>query len=251
MLWHLQPSSKTMRVVFACFLLFSGLTATCQSNFGPMPEGTKEIHFTYTRSLNMKLNEEGLFADTLFIKTVLKVESFEIRKSEKDTTALIGFIPIQKLKEDFTMYKYLKSLLYHTNETYYGIYYIAENKTVIKAIRGDAESRSVFKNIFKESFEPFDYTVEYDFKLATCKLNFPSVHYENNLYEKIQKITQTEVETIAYTHEVQQGVIYKNIITMNKALSPFVSPKHFDNFYGITKIESVQYTTNLIALNYR
>lgn len=221
-----------------------------QSSFKKMPENTKEIHFIYEVKSNYVINDEGIYADTLLFKIDFPNSKYTLRKYPKDTTVVCGFSTLKgfggKNKDK------LFSILYHSNETINGIHFIPSRKTVFNVVRGDDETKMIFKKYLKQRFLDFEYREEFDFAKKTEKIKFPRVNYDRTFAEISKKIKFQNEPTIGFYEEENKGFLFKNIVYFNNDLSKFIAPVLFDNSnFGVEKIETVQRTITLKSVTYK
>ncbi|MCX6172791.1 MAG: hypothetical protein NT048_08140 [Flavobacterium sp.] len=233
--------------IVICFSFWNGFT---QVVFEKMPNEAKEIHFVYQKKSNYVINDEGIFADTLLLKIDFPDLKYTLRKHPKDSTIICGFSTLKKLG-DINKPK-LKGILYHTNETIYGIHFIPSKKTVFNVVRGDEETKMIFKKYFKERFINFEYREEFDFVNKTEKIKFPNVNYDRTFTEISKTIEFQKDESVGFYSEINKGVLFNNVVFFNNELSKFISPILFANSkFGVEKLETIMRTITLKSVTYK
>jgi hypothetical protein len=235
-------------IYFVFFLTFNKCFS--QVLFEKTPANAKEIHFVYETKSNYLVNDDGVFADTLLLNIDFPNLKYILRKNPKDTSVVCGFSTLKDFggKNKDKLY----SILYHSNETINGIHFIPSKKTVFKVVRGDDETKMVFKKYLKQRFYNFEYREEFDFVKKTGKINFPRVNYDRTFAEISKKIKFNNDPSIGFYEEESKGFLFKNIVFFNNDLSKFISPILFDNnIVGVEKIETVQRTITLKSVTYK
>jgi hypothetical protein len=239
-----------MKFCLIQFVYFSFWTTFSQIKDEKIPPNTKEIHFVYQMKSNYVINDEGIFADTIAFKIDFPNLKYTLRNNPLDSTLVCGFSTLKNFGNKNKVK--LKALLYHANETINGIHFIASKKTVYNVVRGDDETRMIFKKYLKEKFPNFEYRVEIDFVKKTEKINYPRVNYEHTFAEIAKTIEFNNEENIGFYFQTNKGVLYKNIVILNNKLSNFVSPLLFNNNkFGIDKIETIDRTITLKSVFYK
>ena len=132
-----------LNIIF--FLTFSNCFS--QVVFEKMPENAKEIHFVYQIKSNYIVNDEGVFADTLLLKIDFPTLKYNLRKNPQDSSLVYGFSTLKNFggKNKDILY----AIFYHSNETINGIHFIPSKKTVFNVVRGDDETKMIFKKYLK------------------------------------------------------------------------------------------------------
>ena len=207
--------------------------------FEKMPANAKEIHFVYETKSNYLVNDDGIFADTLLLKIDFPKLKYILKKNPIDSSVVCGFSTLKDFGRD-NRYK-LFTILYHSNETINGIHFIPSKKTVFKVVRGDDETKMIFKKYLKQRFYDFEYREEFDFVKKTEKIEFPRINYNRTFAEISKNIKFKNDPIIGFYEEESIGILYKNIVFFNNDLSKFISPILFDNnTIGVEKIETVK-----------
>jgi hypothetical protein len=239
-----------MKIVIHVFLFFCTFSIFSQVKFEKIPENVKEIHFTYEMKSNYVINEEGVFADTLLLKIDFPDVKYTLRKHPKDTMVFCGFSTIKNFGE--TNKSKLLSIIYHTNETINAIHFIHKGKTVFKVVRGDEETKKIFKEYFKESFTNFKYTEYFDFVKKKHKVSYPRVSYDQTFAQKSKIIEHHNDESFGNYHETYDGFDYQNVVFFNNDLSKYISPVLFSNIkFGVEKLETIKKTITLQSVYYK
>jgi hypothetical protein len=226
---------------------WSGLT---QVIFEKAPENAKVIYFVYEKKSNYLVNDEGIFADTLLLKIDFPNLRYTLRKHPLDSSVICGFSTVKKFGNNNR--KKLVSILYHTNETIHGTHLIPSRKTVFKVVRGDEETRNIFKNYFNKRFHNFEYREEFDFLNKINKVEYPTVSYTLAFSEISSKINYSSEKMIGNYYEMKNGFLCRNLVFLNSGLSKFVSPLLFENLeFGIEKLETIDKTIVLKSVYYK
>ena len=218
--------------------------------FEKTPENAKEIHFVYEMKSNYSINDDGVFADTLLLNIDFPDLKYILRKHPSDTSIVCGFSTLKNFGSNNK--EKLKGILYHTNETIHGIHFIPSKKTVFNVVRGDEETKMIFKKYFKERFVNFEYREEFDFVKKTEKIKFPNVSYDRTFSEISKTIEFKNDDSIGFYQETQKGVLFKNVVFFNSNLSKYISPILFDNSkFGVEKLETIMRTITLKSVYYK
>ena len=238
-----------MRKVLFIIVLISFQLSFSQTEFAKMPEGTNEIHFTYKLSSKIFIDESGVYADSLFFKRNFPKRNL-IRITNPKETYLNCKIDWKTFRNADK--KQLLAILYHSNESYTGIHFIEQNKTVIFAVRNDEKIKEIFKKYFDEDYIPFNYKIEMDYGRRIKHINYPSVYYQFG-FDEIEK----EIEYISKTQGLYTEVVkrksYFNEVTCEENLSKKITMgyvfKHND--FGVSEIESYESLLELIEVKYK
>ena len=230
-----------------CFSFWTGFS---QVTYEKMTENTQEIHFVYKMETNYVINDEGIFADTLLLKIDFPDLKFSLRKHPLDSTVTCGFSTLKEFGRDNR--NKLKSIIYHTNETISATHFIISKMTIFNVVRGNEETKMVFKKYFGERFVNFEYRQEFDFSKRIEKRKYPSVNYTLAFNEIAKKIDFKTDDTFGFYSETINNVLYKNVVYFNKNLPKYVSPLVFENnIAGIEKIETISRTITLKSVYYK
>lgn len=239
-----------MRYFLNILFCLSFWTGFSQVTDEKMPESTQEIHFVYKSQSNYLINDEGIFADTLLLKIDFPNVKYSLRKHPSDSTITCGFSALKEFgKENKTR---LKGIIYHTNETINATYFITTKKTIFNVVRGDEETKIIFKKYFGERFTNFKYKQEFDFSKRIEKRKYPSVNYTFPFDEIAKKIDFKTEDNVGFYSETINNVKYKNVVYFNKNLSKYISPLVFENsLTGVEKIETIKRTIILKSVYYK
>ena len=92
----LDSNYSMMNYFYLCFLLILPCSGICQIQ--PTPKSYHKIKFLYQKKSTLRLDEKGLYADTLQLKKMFPDVEFEkIKLSEENNNTVVGFVPIEKL----------------------------------------------------------------------------------------------------------------------------------------------------------
>lgn len=146
----------------------------------------------------------------------------------------------------------MRSILYHENEFYTGTHFINENKTVIHAVRDDAEVRNYYKKYFRKDYSVFKYKVELDYNDRMKYIKYPLVSYQfkfDEIQEKINRISNTQ-GTFDKIINNERNV---HFALFDENLSKYVSLGHVisNSELGISGVESIDTILELIEVNYK
>ena len=239
-----------MRLFLNIVFCFSFWTGFSQGSYQKMPDNAQEIHFIYKKGTNYVINDEGIFADTLLLKIDFPELKYSLRKHPLDATVTCGFSTLKEFGRDNK--KKLFSIIYHTNETIYATHFIISKKTIFNVVRGDEETKKVFKIYFGERFVNFEYQQEFDFSKRIEKRKYPRVNYTFTFDEIAKKIDFKTDETFGFYSETIMNVLYNNVVYFNKDLPKYVSPLVFkNNIAGVEKIETISKTITLKSVYYK
>ena len=235
-----------LNIVF-CLSFWTGFS---QVTYEKMPENAQEIHFVYKKETNYVINDEGIFADTLLLKIDFPDLKYSLRKHPSNSTFTCGFSRLKEFGRDNK--SKLKSIIYHTNETINATHFILSKMTIFKVVRGDEETKMIFKKYFGERFINFEYRQEFDFSKRIEKRKYPRVDYTLSFDEIAEKIDFKTDDTFGFYSETINNILYKNVVYFNKDLPKYVSPLVFkNNIEGVEKIETIGRTITLKSVYYK
>lgn len=235
------------------YLLFLSLVSFgigfSQNKFEPMPENTKEIHFSYRLKSKIHIDENLVYADSLFFKRNFPRLRFS-KVENPDVYYLNSKMSFRTLRNADK--KRLMAILYLNNETYEGIYFIEQNKTIIFADRSDKEIKEIFKNYFKEEYEDYKYKVELYYDKKTKHILYPSVYYQFG-FDEIEKEIEWLTETKGIYKESSKKDVFTTTVTFDKNLSKYISIGYIfkNSEFGAIKIESFESVLELTEVTYK
>lgn len=219
--------------------------------FEKMPGNTKKIHFVYEEKSNYFINENGVYADTLLMKIDFPNLKYTLKKHPKDSTILCGFSTFKGLGEKNN--EKLRSILYHNNETIYGTVDLKKNITTLNYIRDDYKTKELFKKVFNENYNKFEYTIEIDYNRSKIYYSFPSVDYKKRFDDLMREVIFYD-DSKLYGHYFRQTDLYRedNLVTFDKSLDKKINMDLIfnNNEYGLSKHISVFSTIELKSVKY-
>ncbi|MFM2229321.1 MAG: hypothetical protein RL607_579 [Bacteroidota bacterium] len=238
-----------MKKILLFVVIHWAVLTVAQPMITPMPEGTQEIHFVYEQKAKVYMDDSGIYMDTLMMKVYYPKVRFVVKQHPKNTNLQWAFSQSKSFsKEELD---HLKSLIYHSNEKFIGVYSIQNKKTTINAERNDLEAKDFFNKIFRERYQSFYYSITNDFKLEKQYKKFPSVNYDFTFKQVRHQITFNNEPLIgSYTGE-SNGIQFKNIVYLNPLLPKEISIDIFDAKFGIERIDNFDRTLELTAITYK
>jgi len=239
-----------MRYLLIIFVFLQFNYSFSQEKLDKVIDNVKEIHFVYKKKSNYIINDEGVFADTLLFQIDFPDTKYILKKHPSDSTVICGFSPHKGFGNNNR--KKLKSIIYHSNETINAIHYVVSKKTIFNVVRGDDETKLIFKKYFRERFYNFGYRQEFDFVKKIEKITYPRVSYEHEFSKISKKIEFIESQNHGFYSSSYGDFIIKNLVFFNKRLPKFVSPILFvNNEFGIEKIKNIDVTIELKSVYYK
>jgi hypothetical protein len=146
---------------------------------------------------------------------------------------------------------HLKSLIYHTNEKYIGVYKIREKQVKIKAERDDSDARMFFDKVFREKYFRFYYTIINNYVNEVQIKDFPSVTHKEIFDNIIHRVVYNSDPMIGFYTGVVNNIQYKSIVYLNPMLPKEISIDIFDTKFGVERIDSFNRTLELTAITYK
>ena len=235
-------------LVFIISVLSSNLFGQSTIN----SDSKTKIHFVYHKNSNLYINEKGIYADTLFLKTLFNELKYQITKHPTDSTKIVGFIDLKKISKDNE--KKIIGIFGHSNFKYDCYYNIKKNQTIMYVTRiENDEIQDLLKKLFKDTYSKVYYIRIY------IDYNKNDKFYTNSPFGTLYRfnpknlvINWYDENKIGgeYTH-LERDVIYKDLILANPTLEKHVTPYFiFANCaYGIEKLITFFDTTELISVN--
>jgi len=239
-----------MKFLLNILFLVSFWNCFSQNSYSAEPAAYKKIHFVYERKANFYFDENGIYADTTYCRIEFPRVRFVKTKHPKENHQC-GFISFSTIKADEETAKRLLGIIYHSYESYVGIYDLKKNRTTIKAVRYDPEVKKLFNNIFDKSYSKFTYTIYIDYKRKIKTVEFPSVTYEKSFYEEQKKLRENSLNQIYFT-EVRADLSFPNLVSLNENLSKYITFGYVfeNNDFGLDKLSSIYGTYQLKSVSY-
>ena len=238
-----------MRNLLSIIALLIVQLSFSQSKFEKMPEGAKEIQFSYKLSSKIYFDESGVYGDSLFFK-----RNFPKRNSIRITNPKESYLNCKMNWNTFRNAdkKQLLAFLYHNNESYTGLHFIEQNKTVIFAVRNDEKIKEIFKKYFDEDYIPFNYKIEMNYHRRVKHINYPSVYYQFG-FDEIEKGIEYISKTQGFYSEVVKRKSYSNQVNFDENLSKYITMGYVfkNNDFGVSKIESSESILELTEVKYK
>ncbi|CAM4170460.1 hypothetical protein FLAN108750_13815 [Flavobacterium antarcticum] len=238
-----------MQKFLVLLVLLSFQCGFSQTPFEKMPENAKEIHFTYKQKLKVHIDESGVYADSLFFKTYFpQIHSTKVIHPK--AYYLNTKVELKAFKNEDK--RQLAGILYHNNESYVGIHFMEQNKSVIWAERNDEAVKAIFKKYFKQSYSKFKYKIEIYYDKQVKHVLYPSAYYQFGFAE-IQKQINWISKTEGVYSEVIKDKRYSYALTFDENLSKYVSMGYIfkNSDFGVSKIESFESILQLIEVKYK
>jgi hypothetical protein len=219
-----------------------------QDSFEKMPGQTKEIHFTYESKSSFYFDQQGIYADTIIFKMQLPNVKFAKTKHPKDGY-FCGFLSF--LSMDKETQKKVMGILYHSNEKFKGVYDFKKNKSIIKAIRNDADVKKLFNEVFKTDYSAFAYTICLDYENKNKTLDFPLTKYDSVFAKEQKKINWIDNISGSFTDK-KDNLLLTSTVESDKNLPKQITLGFVleNNNYGIKKVSTAYETYELTSITY-
>ncbi|MEO5776469.1 MAG: hypothetical protein ABIQ27_06170 [Flavobacterium sp.] len=241
---------KKIKLIFVFILSISSFNLIGQS--AASTDSNSKIHFVYHKKSNLFINEKGIYADTLLLKTGFKELTYQLTKHPTDSTKTVGFIDLKRIsKED---QKRIIGIFSHSNFKYDCYYNIKKNQTAMYVTRiENDETHDLLKSLFKDTFSNEYYNRIY------IDYNKSDKFYTNSRFSTLYKFNQKYIvidwfdeNKIGGEYKHLEGeVTYKDLVladsTLEKHVTPFFTFANCD--YGIQKLVTFFDTTELISVN--
>ena len=238
-----------MRKILLFIAMHWALLTIAQPAITPIPEGTKEIHFVYEQKAKVYMDDSGIYMDTLMMKVYYPKVSFVLKQHPKNDTLQWAFSKSNSFSNKEL--DRLKSLIYHTNDKYFGEYKIREKQVKIKAERDDSDARMFFDKVFKEKYFRFYYTIINNYVNEVQIKDFPSVTHKEIFDNIIHRVVYSSDPMIGFYTGVVNNIQYKSIVYLNPMLPKEISIDIFDSKFGVERIDSFDRTLELTAITYK
>lgn len=238
-----------MRKFLSIIILLIFQISFSQSKFEKMPEETNEIHFKCKLSSKIQIDENGVYADSLFFKTYFPKTNYS-KVAKPKAYYLNSKVELTTLRKSNK--RKLIAVLYHNNETYKGIHFIEQSKTFIIAERNDEELKTIFKNYFGEEYAVFQYKIDIDYSKKIKHVLYPNAYHQFG-FDEIQKEIDWTSKTKGVFVEKVKKKRYTNAVTFDENLSKYISMGYIfkNSDFGVSKIESFESTLELIEVKYK
>lgn len=239
---------STMKNIVLLLFIFCNIKASSQN---PNDKNFYKVEFTYLQKSNYEFDKQGVYADsTLFMKDLPQVP-FSVADSPKDKTKKVAFIAYSSLSE--TEITKLRSIIFHTNIEITSTYYPETKKTERQArLCHDVHTKEIMNLLSLkdcESSRSTLVTLEYSKK--------PYVRVRSAAISKI--INFSDVEYLdaqkligKYENNDNKDFTLTNVVEFDRRLNRFITPiPLFKNCnYGVKRVNSLLYTTELISVKY-
>lgn len=234
-----------IKYILTCFFL----TTLMFSQIVDKPVSFKKINFVYETKSNYSIKNQGVYADTLLLKFDFPNLKYVVLDNSLKTENYNGFIPLIDFKNEDL--KKLISILYHTNEKYVGEYDRIADETFFKIFRDDETTKKIFNEIFKSSYQPFQYTIKINYKKNTIIIKYPNISYKNKINESVNSIT-FQNDTTGLYYKTIGNLHYTNVVILNDKLdSKIMSDEIFsNNKWGVEQIKTLSSFTVLKNVSY-
>lgn len=239
---------KYLLNIIVCLIFWNGFS---QVFFEKMPRNTRKIHFVYEMKSTYYVQKDRVYADTLIFKLDFPDLKSTNSRHPLDTLKICSFVPLgQFTGENKTK---LSSILYHGNETIFGTYDMEKNITTLNCFRDDFKTKELFKNVFNESYEKFEFKIIVDYNKSKIYYNYPNINYEKR-FEKINREIKFYDDSRLHGHYFRQTDLYleDNLVIFDKELDRKINIDlvFTNNKYGLIKHESLFNTVELKSIKY-
>lgn len=229
-----------------CLILASNLVAAQNLK----PEYSK-VHFVYERKSNYQIVEKGVYADTLLLKIDFPEHQFLKVKSPRDSTEIVGFVPIEKFSSK--QKKKLAGALYHTTERIAGTHDFEKNITKLEINRDDKNMRETFKKDLNESYPKFRYSITIDYNKKMVFKRLPNVSYDRKFATELKTIEFNANSKLSgyYTVTIEMLQL-DNFVVLKEGLNNKIVPDVIfsNNEFGVAKIATIQETMELKSVTF-
>lgn len=230
-------------------LLFLIVPLTVVSQIQPTPKSYQKIKFVYQKKSNFKLDEKGLYADTLQFKEMFPTIQFEKITTESGT--VIGFAPLSNL--NILDKKTIAKKMTQNNTVIFGLVDIKKNK-ILFSVDHSSPDTDVAYQLFNLPQDKLNSTYYYSYKK-----NFSVLEMTSNATTQLKSIKNNKIawqnneQTIGhFDTSVALENNQLNVVVFQKELPRLVSPiPLFENAnHGIKSIYAMEYHYELISVSY-
>lgn len=239
---------KCLLNIMFCLIFWNGFS---QVVFEKMPKSTRKIQFIYEMKSTYYVQKDRVYADTLIFKLDFPDLKRTNSKHPVDTLKTCSFVLVNQFIGENK--RKLLSILYHGNETIFGTYDLEKNITTLKVYRDDYKTKELFKNVFNESYEKFEFKIVVDYNKKNIYYNFPNTNYVKR-FEKIIREIKFYDDSKLYGHYFRQTDLYleDNLVTFDEELDRKINIDivFTNNKFGLRKHESLFNTVELKSIKY-
>ena len=236
------------------FLLLLFISTLSIAQIETPPTEYSKIHFVYHTTSDYYIDDKGVYADTLLFKIDLPEKKYAITKSPLDSTLVVGFMPKYSFNDEEKKVLNYKMIRYYKTTTV--VFDYKKNKSEVTTVFPDFNlipknvtdflGASLSKNSFS-STSFITYKDNYQYKVEN-KVENTIDSYEKNVVRWIEG-----KENIGMFDYKLDGVLYKNMLIVDSKLNKHIVPTTlFSNCeYGVTKVDAIPFTVNLIKVSYK
>lgn len=246
----LDSNYSMMNYFYLCFLLILPCSGICQIQ--PTPKSYHKIKFLYQKKSTLRLDEKGVYADTLQLKKMFPDVEFEkIKLSEENNNTVVGFVPIEKLNG---IHK--NEILNHLSSNNCLIYGTAYPKKDLIDFTVDYNSpeTALAYYLFGKTQTQFSHTYSYTYLEKNARLEISSSGTKQAVAITKNQLTWINKDQLTGTFLVTEKPNTKKnqLIQIEKNLPRWISPiPFFENVQmGIKSIYDVEYDYQLITVSY-
>jgi hypothetical protein len=233
------------------FLLFLPILLFSQSK----KNSPKKILFTYITKSNFYLNENGVVADTNFIKIEFPNIKYVYKKSEKDSSSSFGFIPKNEFNQE--QIDKLMSIYYHTNLIKKYRYNLKLKFVTSKGyFTLDKKHKKLFRSFFGRNYNANYINARKEKLIDDNVSKYFSTFSSNKTDYSLRTITWIDKSKL-YGHETYynkfKNATLTNFVNFNEKLDKHVTPAGYYNNceFGIELFENIYTLTYLKDIKYK
>lgn len=243
-----------MRLRFITALLFISLSNFAQSQIQDAPEHYTKIHFKYTVTSNYYIDEKGVYADSLLLKTDFPNKKFSLTKLPTDTLNVVGFIPHYDFNEgekttlirNIARYCSYKEITFNTKKKQATITHYNPSLSHLPKYLADFIAPKAAALLPVNTTSTITYM---DNQMCRIKNTAEDTveSYKNKTIHWIEGMDYVGMFDYPYGAH-----LYKNVVYVNPKLNKYIVPTLlFSNCeYGIEKIEAIPFTVVLVYVAY-
>jgi hypothetical protein len=211
------------------------------------------VKFVFEEKSNYYMDENGVFADTLLLSFDFPRIKYLKVKSPFRPNEICGFINYKDLNDKEDQRK-LIGLIYHTTQTFEGVYDVKTNKTIIKVtrIKGCEAFENTKKYLKAEELPNFHYKIEIDYNTKKIKTIFPNTSKKESFEQNESEIVFNGDSTSGHYKKITSTYTSTNLILLNANLSSKITPGILfsNNEFGVEKIMSLFDNYELKTVSY-
>lgn len=216
------------------------------------PEKYSKIHYTYIKKSNFFFDsKKGIYGDTTSLKLMFPTKKFTLVNSPLDSLKKIGLISIKKINStDDIILSRIANSDYGITEVVFDLDNLKSEYTKNKSVQEivpDFLQKHLYKNINYILTSSIYWKDDFKYQVITKAENTLDSYKDNVV------IWLENEKNVGYFEYNINNLIYTNLVFVDPTLSKYIIPTIlFSNCdYGITKVESIFFTVELVKVSYK